>query len=89
MDISGLDKIKLLNALWENMVPASFFTMMGLPSPGFDEKKAEEAVKGYIDYFCGRAIKMDLSQDKVDPWLYNRDTKTPAEEVVKKLRLLE
>jgi len=40
---------------------------------GFDKAAAEKAVTGYIDYFCGKAIKTDLSEDKVDPYLYDRD----------------
>ena len=35
--------------------------------------QTEKAVKCHIDYFCGRAIKTDLSKDSVDPYLYDRD----------------
>lgn len=72
LDIKNLDKVLLLERLWTGQSPASFF--LGLPSPAFDRKRAQQAVSsGYIDYFCGRCIKTDLSEDTVDPWLYDRD----------------
>lgn len=41
------------------------------PSPKFDKNDAKKAVKEYIDYYCGRLIKCDLSGDKVDPIAYD------------------
>ena len=41
--------------------------------PLFDRVKAQEAVKEEIDYFQGRAIKLNLSNDSIDPWVYDRD----------------
>ena len=63
----------LLAALWSKQVPAGFFTNRDWLIPGFDRAEAAEAVKDHIDYFCGRAIKTNLSQDQVDPRLYDRD----------------
>jgi len=54
------------------MKPASFFETSGLNSPSFDETLAAQAVTKYIDYFCGRCIKCDLSNDKVESSLYDR-----------------
>jgi len=34
---------------------------------------AQDAVRNYIDYFMGVAIKCNLSRDEVDLWLYDRD----------------
>lgn len=77
IDISFFDtkekKVDLLKGLWENMNPASFFTMNGFPTPEFDEKLALSAVEEYIDYFQGRCIKTNISGTEVDPWLYDRD----------------
>lgn len=73
IDISKVDKIALLKDLWKNQKTAIFFAFNTLQAPSFDEKLAEKAVKGRIDYFCGRAIKTDLSKDSVDPYLYDRD----------------
>lgn len=71
--IAGIPKVELLRALWNNMKPAAFFTMSGLPPPVFDTEHAEQVVTDYIDYFCGRCIKTDLSKDEVNPWSYDRD----------------
>ena len=78
VNIRGLDKVNLLRALWENQKPAAFFTMTGRLPPLFDPNEATKAVKSYIDYFCGRAIKSDLSGDEVDPYGYDRDTNEGA-----------
>jgi hypothetical protein len=86
VDITGIDKVELLRALHEGQVTAGFFG--GLPGPSFDECRASEAVKqGYIDYFCGRAIKTDISGDSADSFLYNRDAGNGTfEEIVQRLK---
>lgn len=77
IDITGLDKVELLRRLHENQIVASFFTMMGQSALPFDEKEAIKFIKnGYIDYFCGRAIKTDLSTDSISPRMYDRDAGT-------------
>jgi hypothetical protein len=55
------------------MPVAGFFQMMPWLAPPFDESLATSAVGKYIDYFCGRCIKCDLSKDFVDPAMYDRD----------------
>ena len=51
-------------------------TFFGLQSLWFDEDLAKTVIdrNRYIDYFCGKIIKTDLSRDEVDPWLYDRET---------------
>ena len=73
VSIAGNDKKKLLEALWTHAKPAAFFTMRGLPGPAFDEAEAEKALKGYIDYFCGRCIKTNLSGTTADPSAYDAE----------------
>jgi hypothetical protein len=74
INISGIDKVQLLKALWLHSKPARFFDAFpSAPVPYFDEKEANVAVKRYIDYFQGRLIKCDLSKDEVEPRLYDRD----------------
>ena len=73
ISIKGLDKVELLKNLWENQVTAAFFTFSGKIPPKFEDELAKKAVNDYIDYFCGRAIKTNLSGDMVDPYLYDRD----------------
>jgi len=76
IDISGLDKAKLLYLLYFN---AKSFAMTANIPAGFAEifdgrTLEKEAIKrGYIDYFNGRPIKTDLSNDTVNPYLYDRD----------------
>jgi hypothetical protein len=74
IDITGIDKVELLTALWLNSKPAAFYTFnYQVDVPGFSKQEAKEAVKKYIDYFCGRCIKMDLSGDTTDVYSYERD----------------
>jgi hypothetical protein len=73
VDISGLNKSRLLFALWNNSGVASVFKNAPFMAPSLNMAKADEAVLGYIDYFCGRCIKSDLSGDSVNPYLYDRD----------------
>ena len=84
--IENVDKVALLRALWENAKPAAFFLRNSIPPHAFDEKAASTQLKTYIDYFCGRCIKIDLSGNMVDFSLYNRDVEVPGETIVAKLR---
>lgn len=87
VNISGLSKVDLLERLWTRMKPAAFFAFNPSAAPSFNKDGAEKAVKGYIDYFCGRCIKSDLSGDTVNTFLYNRDAGSGAfEKVVEGMR---
>ena len=71
INIAGLDRVALLKALWQNTP-----NPMGIPNaamPPFDMEAAREAVKEYIDYFCNKNIKCDLSRDEVNPCMYDLD----------------
>ena len=78
VDITGLDKVAVLRALWSASRVASF--LAGLPCPPFHAAAAVTAVQDYIDYFQGRVIKMDLRGDTIDPRLYDRDNGAGAAE---------
>jgi len=73
VDISGIDKDTLLEALWENSEPATLFRMPGMKSPLFDLNEAKASLDdGYADYICGRVIKTDIySTYVVDPRMYD------------------
>lgn len=86
IDIKGIDKVQLLNALWQNQKPASFFTLASTKAPSFDQKLAAEAVNRDIDYFQGRCIKTYLGGDQADFRLYDRDAKIPGRVIVEKIR---
>ena len=73
VDIRGLDRVRLLKALWEKSPVASFFWINGRTPPKWDENLATKAVLNYIDYFQGRVIKSDLRDDMINPRSYDRD----------------
>lgn len=73
ISIKGLDKVELLKRLWSQQIPGFLFALCGLPKPEFMMEQAKNAVQKHIDYFCGCAIKTDLSRDEIDPYLYDRD----------------
>lgn len=83
LSIKGLDKVQLLKELWVAQEEHGF--SKSFPQRWSNEA-AVEAVTDYIDYFQGRAIKMDLSEDCIDPVLYDRDTPLHAVHTVKSLR---
>ena len=71
MDISGLDKVELLKALWKRQKTLGWCAHHGLPP--FDVDRVTEQLKEYIDYWNGKCIKMNLSGNTVDAWCYDRD----------------
>ncbi len=76
IDISELDRIELLQRLWTNQSVAPFFTSKpNIEKPKFDYGQAKDILeeKEYIDYFCGRCIKTNLTEDLVNPRSYDRD----------------
>ena len=73
IDIKGINKTDLLKELWINSKIAGFYNQHSIQSPDYDIIKAKEAVTKYIDYFQGRVIKSDISQDVANTWRYDRD----------------
>jgi hypothetical protein len=76
VDISGLDKMQVLKALWEESKTASFFAMMPKMAPPFSESEAQNVMNSkrpYFDYLSGRVIKTDFTTDQLNPWGYDRD----------------
>lgn len=75
IDITGIDKAELLVGLYHGTHPVG----MGFASnnPSFGVEDAEAAIKGEpsgrLDYVSGRPIKVNITGDSFDPWLYDRD----------------
>lgn len=75
IDISGLDKAKVLLALYEK----SQVQGMGLLTETvgglavLKDAQAQLSLSTYVDYFKGRVIKVELSKDSFRPWLFDRD----------------
>lgn len=73
INIEGIPKTELLFILWEKSKPAMYYKIHSLPFPEFDSISADHAVLGYIDYFCGRLIKSDISKNLTHNIGYNRE----------------
>lgn len=77
INITGLDRAAVLASLFNNSQQQG----MGFLQPrGAQPLSIEEAAgilaanpHGYFDYLHGRVLKVDLSGDDIDPWLYDRD----------------
>ncbi len=80
IDCTGIDKVKLLQQLWNNSKTANFFAMSGVsppPCPSYQE--FEKAAEGYVDYLGSRVIKTNFKDyPNLDPWGYDRDNGSGA-----------
>lgn len=88
-NIAGLNKAKLLAALYNAAKSATGFGLLHAQSTPMTEAEARQHLglgddntkmfpkvlkaKGYFDYLQGRPLKVDLSGDELDTRLYNRD----------------
>lgn len=70
VSIEGIDKKDLLRRLWHAQSVAVFFTASGIPAPEWVEP-TDETVSRFIDYYFGRRIHCDLSDDAIDPRGYD------------------
>ncbi|WP_461521565.1 hypothetical protein [Porticoccus sp.] len=74
IDLTGKDKGEVLAKLYNASQPLG----MGFLHATSEEMTADEArellkEQTYFDYLKGRVMKIDLSGDKLDPQLYDRD----------------
>ena len=88
MNIKDMNKAKILAALYNNSKPQG----MGWLQANHDdmtEGEAQELLDSgqtYFDYLHGRVMKIDLSSDDLETWLYDRDIgQGECERVVKSL----
>lgn len=74
IDIKGINKAKLLAALYNNSHPQGMGFTQYIPKD-MTEQEAETLLtkQSYFDYLKGRVMKIDLSEDVLDPWGYDRD----------------
>ena len=78
-NIEGLDKKAVLRALWHHSQPAPFFNAVPWAAPALSEAELTEALSGqgrndyYVDYLCGRVIKIDFGGDTINGRNYDRD----------------
>ena len=89
VDISGLDKAEVLYALYNSShyQGISFLGMVNNYTLEDCRKDFEESKSKYFDYLHGKVIKVNLSGDNFDPFLYDRDCgEGAAQEAIDKLR---
>lgn len=75
INISGLDKAKVLKALYDNSHLQGLGFLQAVPNGFVTVEHCRELLKEttYFDYLYGRVLKVDLSGDEFDEWLYDRD----------------
>ncbi len=79
IDITGLDKPRILKALYNNSKPQGMGLLHFEPRDMTDEEATALLVdNSYFDYCKGRVMKVDLSGDKLKTWLYDRDNGSGA-----------
>lgn len=83
ISLAGLDKADVLCALYDASRPLGLGHLHYDPAPMKRDEAAallEQRERKYIDYLHGRVMKVDLSGDEFDPWLYDRDNGSGAAE---------
>ena len=87
INITGIDKAEILAALYNQSKPQGLGFIQFTPED-MEKEEAEELLLSFtnFDYLKGRVMKIDLSSDDLDPWLYDRDNgQGAAERAVKHL----
>lgn len=82
MNIARLDKAEVLAALYNGSKQQGlgFLDDHGRIKMTIEEAREELKRNTYFDYLHGRVMKIDLSKDELDTWLYNRDNGSGAAE---------
>ncbi len=83
IDLTGLDKSKVLAALYNASKPQGMGFLHFNPAPMTSEEASDLLEhQTYFDYLNGRVMKIDLSGDRLDAWGYDRDNGAGAAEMV-------
>lgn len=86
IDITGIAKHKILQALFNASKQQGLGILDKFGALPMDEMGAQEIVRGMaldgyplrFDYLRGRIMKVDLSDDTLDPYLFDRDNGSGA-----------
>ena len=70
VNIQGIEKKTLLFALWYRSHPTLFYNFSSAERPDFVEPD-DGVIAGYINIYCGRSIKCDLSNNFVNVQHYD------------------
>ena len=91
INIAGLEKHKVLMALYDNAKPLGMGVLNYDPKP-MSEDEAKELLESskdkYFDYIKGIPIKISLADDMIETHLYDRDNLS-AIDVIEKLKETE
>lgn len=84
MNISGLDKAEILAALYNGSCQQGLGILNPNGKSQMTVEQAREELKHEtkFDYLHGRVMKIDLTGDEVETWLYNRDRGDGAAEKI-------
>lgn len=89
IDIKGLDKAEVLHALYHRSHVQGLGILQAIPTYTVEDARRDldEQPGYYFDYLHGRVLKVDLSGDSFDSWLYDRDCgEGAAEAAINELR---
>lgn len=89
INIKGLDKAEVLAALFNGSTQQGMGVLDERGASDMTVDQAREILKTQsdFDYLRGRVMKIDISGDKIDPRLYDRDRGQGAvEEIINSLR---
>lgn len=75
ISIKGLNKAKVLKALYDHSHEQGYGFFSRVPEGTVTVKHCEDLLKETqsFDYLYGRVMKVDLSSDEFEEWLYDRD----------------
>ena len=90
VDISGLDKVEILQALFDRAQPVGMGYIHYDKNHKLSQKDAQRILEeedGDADYIFGRYMKVDVSGDQLETWEYNSENgDNVAEEIIQELR---
>lgn len=85
--IKGLDKAKVLKALYDGSKVQGLGILMAVPSFTEEDARAALADTTDFDYLHGKVMKVDLGGDEFNERLYDRDNGCGASQnIINKLR---
>lgn len=75
INIKGLNRAEVLKALYDHSHVQGLGFLQEVPDGTVTVEHCEELLKNetYFDYLYGRVLKVDLSKDEFNEWLYDRD----------------
>lgn len=89
VDIKGLDKAKVLKALYDGSHEQGLGFLQAVPEGTVTVERCRDLLRDckYFDYLYGRVLKVDLSLDEFEERLYDRDNgQGAAARIINRLR---